>query len=486
MMHDRKTQQMWKRGPMPMQTLEIAVVIVVVLLAGAAFADTAMPEFTPVLRVPFDGSAAPAIGGETVTMAGAEGLSYVEGKQGQAADFREGGCVEYQGLPGFSMQSGTLEIWVNPDHPRQEMEDHFYLQFMSEDRSAYIELKFYHVELAPQVIVRDQKQYRRYGWSFNEKQWNHIVVTWDTLDTDNAGLHLYHDGGQTGYPAPYGEIRPPTFLRVGCKSPEEGLHARALIDEICVYSRQLTPDQVNLLYQSGGLPFEQKLAAMKDRIAADDAVIAERMDKLFNRSRLGILHGRYTSLVNWPDSRFADLGLPVPEPINEDDLSVYAMLLVPGGGGLRLTDPNRDALHAYVRAGGGYVGICGGATTAITYGLIDAEMYPFDVRGPVFNTLVEHPVTEGYDVTKKLLVPHASGPLMTFEEPTQTSVMTFRVGKPPLPPFTSTIARTFGAGRVLIFSGHPEGAVETRLLLRNAVMWAAKIIAPAEDPVEQP
>jgi hypothetical protein len=39
---------------------------------------------------------------------------------------------------------------------------------------------------------------------------------------------------------------------------------------------------------------------------------------------------------------------------------------------------------------------------------------------------------------------------------------------------------------VLIFSGHPEGAVETRRLLRNAVMWAAKIIAPEEHPVEQP
>lgn len=474
-----------------MQILEITILAVALLLAGAAFADTPMPEFAPILRIPFDGSAVPAIGGETVTITGADGLTYVEGKQGQAADFLEGGCVEYHGLPGFNMQSGTLEIWLNPDHPRQEIEDHFYLQFMSEDKSAYIELKFYHVELAPQVIMRDQKQYRRYGWSFNEKQWNHIVVTWDTLDTDNAGLHLYHDGGQTGYPAPYGEIRPPTFLRVGCKSPEEGLHAKALIDEICVYSRQLTPDQVKLLHQSGGLPFEQKLAAMNERIAADDAVIAQRMDQLFNRSRLGIIHGRYTSLVNWPDARFTELGLPVPEPINENDLektdlSLYAMLLVPGGGGLRLTDPNKEALHAYVRAGGGYVGICGGATTAITYGLIDAEMYPFDVRGPVFNTLFEHPVTEGYDVTKKLLVPHASGPLMTFEEPTQTSVMTFRVGKPPLPPFTSTIARNFGAGRVLIFSGHPEGAVETRRLLRNAVMWAAKIIAPEDAPAEQP
>ncbi len=474
-----------------MQTLEIAVVTVAVLLAGAALADTAMPEFAPILRIPFDGSAAPAIGGDGVTVTGAEGLSYAEGKLGQSADFREGGCVEYHGLPTLNMQSGTLEIWVNPAHERLVLEDHFYLQFMTEDKSGGIELKFYGVEYAPQVIMRDQKQYRRYGWSFNGNKWNHVVVTWDTLDTDNAGLHLYHDGGQTGYPATYGEIRPPQWLRVGCKSLEEGVHAKALLDEICVYNRQLTPEQVKLLCESGGLPFEQKLAVVRERIAADDALVAERNDRLFNQSRLGIIHGRFTSLLHWSDATFATLGLPVPEPIHEDDLektdlSVYAMLLVPGGGGLRLTDPNKDALQAYVRAGGGYVGICGGATTAITYGLVDAEMYPFDVRGPVFNTLCEHPVTEGYDVTKKLLVPHASGPLMTFEEPTQTSVMTFRVGKPPLPPFTSTVARTFGAGRVLIFSGHPEGAVETRRLLRNAVMWTAKIIAPEDDPAEQP
>ncbi len=464
-----------------MRMLETAVAVAAIALAASMAGGAAKPDFAPILRIPFDGAVVPEIGGEGVVVSGAEGLSYAEGKLGQAGDFRQGGCVEYHGLPALDMQSGTLEVWVNPDHPRQEREDHYYLQFMTHDEAACIELKFYHVELAPQVLIREVNRYRRYGWAFNEKQWNHIVVTWDTLDTDNAGLHLYHNGIQTGYPATYGAIRAPEFLRVGCKSPEDGLHAKALIDEVCVYSRQLTPEQVKVLYDSGGLPFEQKLAAVQERIAADEAVSAERMDKLFNESRLGILHGRYTSLLNWPDSRFADLGLPVPEPIDENDLaqtdlSVYAMLLVPGGGGLRLTDENRDALHDYVRSGGGYVGICGGATTAITYGLVDAEMYPFDVRGPVFNTLAQHPVTEDYDIARKLLVPHASGPLLTHDEPTQTSVSTFNVGKPPLPTFTSTIAREFGDGRVLIFSGHPEAAVETRRLLRNAVMWTAGII----------
>jgi hypothetical protein len=31
---------------------------------------------------------------------------------------------------------------------------------------------------------------------------------------------------------------------------------------------------------------------------------------------------------------------------------------------------------------------------------------------------------------------------------------------------------------MVAFSGHPESAAETRVFLRNAVLWAAKTIAP--------
>ena len=51
----------------------------------------------------------------------------------------------------------------------------------------------------------------------------------------------------------------------------------------------------------------------------------------------------------------------------------------------------------------------------------------------------------------------------------------FDVGNPPLPTFVNVIAKHYGKGRVVAFSGHPEGSTQTRRMLRNAVLWATRI-----------
>lgn len=405
----------------------------------------------------------------------------MEGKLGQAADFRKGGCLEYSGLPAFNMRSGTLELWVKPIHDRKDLQDHYYLQFLAKDGTCLIEVKFYQVEMAPQVTMKGLgKTYRRYGWSFSKDQWTHIVVTWDDTDPDLAGLVLYLSGVKNGYPCSYSSIPPPTALRVGCKSLPEGLGANALIDEVCVYNRCLSPGQVKLLYECGHLPFDQKLARVRERIAKDEALSRNLADTLFNHRKLAMIHGRNTSLLNWPDEAFKPIRIPVPDKIHETelartDLNRYHAVIVPGGGGLNLTDPDKEALLRYVREGGGYVGICGGACTAKRYGLINAESYNFGVRGSVWTTLKPHPITEGYDPKHKLLFPHASGPLFVIKEKSEEGIIFFDVGNPPLPSFAHTIVKEYGKGRVVVFSGHPESSNETRALLRNAVLWAARV-----------
>jgi glutamine amidotransferase-like uncharacterized protein len=204
-----------------------------------------------------------------------------------------------------------------------------------------------------------------------------------------------------------------------------------------------------------------------------------------------MIHGRNTSLVHWQDSRFASLGLPVPAKIHETDLATtdltqYNMVIVPGGG-LNLDDASREALQAHVREGGGYVGICGGATSAARAGLLTAKRYNFDIRGAVYNTLNEHPITRGYDVRRKLLIPHASGPLFVLNENAdEIPVVVFGIGGDDLPAFVNVIAKSYGKGRVAVFSGHPEASARTHLLLRNALMWTAGIIEGEDTSKPKP
>ena len=199
-----------------------------------------------------------------------------------------------------------------------------------------------------------------------------------------------------------------------------------------------------------------------------------------------MIHGRVQSLVNWPDTAFTPLQMPVPDKIHEadlatTDLSAYHTLFVAGGGGLNLDEANQEALREYVRQGGGYVGICGGAVSAAKAGLIDATRYRFGARGPVFAKLLSHPVTAGYDLSRTILFPHASGPLFVITDGSdEVPVVLFEVGNPPLPSFVNVIAKTYGEGRVLVFSGHPEGSAQTRRLLRNAILWTTRITEPGD------
>jgi len=473
-------------------TWQILVMSVVMLSSAAALSVAAPPEFAPLLHIGFDDNAE-GVAEAPPTVSGADSVKYADGKVGKAGDFTESGCVEYRGLPTFDMQSGTMEFWLKSAHDAKELQDHYYLQFLKEDGSAGIEIKFYQVECSAQVTMWSPgKKYRRYGWGWVQDQWQHIAVTWDTGAPEIAGLKLYRNGVESGYPQGYQAIEMPEFLRIGCKSAEEGLFANGLVDEVTVYNRALTRAQVKALYADGDKPLEEKVAAIREQIAQDEAREAEKTDLLFNHRKIAMLYGRYQSLLHWSDKVFENMQLPAPAgtvaetDLVTTDLSQYDVLLVGGGGGLRLDDANAEALREYVRKGGGYVGICGGAVSGANAGLIDAERYNFGARGPVWGIPKEHPVTEGYDIPRKILFPHASGPLFVIKEGSdEVPVVLFDVGNPPLPTFVNVIARQYGEGRVVVFSGHPEGSTETYRMLRNALMWTAKITGMEEKTPQQ-
>lgn len=455
--------------------------------------EAAPPLFAPVLHLAFDGQAQALAPGATVTVSGAEGLVYGEGRVGQAADFPGRAALDYRPLPSLDPASGTLAFWVRPLHERTEMGDHPYVRFTNDDASAGMEVGFYHVECSVQVTMWAKgRKYRRYGWGWQKDAWQHIAVTWQDGASDNAGLRLYLNGTETGYPATYAAIAPPTSLRVGAGPPPEGASSLAWLDEVTVYNRALEASQVRLLCEASLGTLDERVAAVRERLALDEAERHRLDDLLFSQRRIAMIHGRVQSLVNWPDATFARLGLPVPAKIHETelattDLSQYHALLVGGGGGLRLDAAGKKALCEYVRNGGGYVGICGGAVSAAEAGLITATRYHFGARGPVFAKLLKHPVTNGFDLSRTLLFPHAGGPLFVLAADSgEIPVVLFDVGGPPLPVFVNAIATSLGQGRVLVFSGHPEDAVQTRPLLRNAVLWTTGITEAAAPAAAMP
>ncbi len=460
--------------------MRTAYAAILLALSSVGSAAENVPAPLKVLfHLPFDGSAVPSMPTDGVRVSGAEALKFVEGKVGRAGDFRGKAFAEYRGLPMPGPKAGTIELWLKSAHDAREMNDHYFLTFLTADGKPAIEIHFYHVEMSAQVKMAGPKRVnRRYGWGWAKDRWQHIAVTWGG---ENGELMLYRNGVESGHPRPHIPFPRPAALRVGCDASGHAF-ASAVIDEVAAYDRCLTRSQIKWLYENGALRFPEKLAKLRGRVARDEAIQKRRHHLLFEVKKFAILHGRHTSLLHWPDKRFAALGLPVPTPVHETklattDLSRFDAVLVPGGGGLRLDKANQAALLKFVREGGGYVGICGGANTAGRYGLIDAKRYAFDVRGAVYNTLKKHPVTEGYDVRRKLLIPHASGPLFVLKEGSgEVPVILFRVGGADLPTFVNVIAKTYGKGRVVAFSSHPEASPRTYRLLRNALMWASGIL----------
>jgi len=166
-----------------------------------------------------------------------------------------------------------------------------------------------------------------------------------------------------------------------------------------------------------------------------------------------------------------------------------SLLIVPGGYTARcmaaLGADGFKRIRGFVANGGGYVGICAGAYIAARrvevpgspqgLGIVEIE----NVRSAgtevrtIFVTQPDHPVVEGCG--RELQIWYQNGPLMEAGE----SVETLAVYEDSS---AAIVCSTYGEGRVVIFSPHPEGSLEggvdaeeygTLRLLGNAVAFAS-------------
>ncbi|QDU58084.1 BPL-N domain-containing protein [Aeoliella mucimassa] len=186
-----------------------------------------------------------------------------------------------------------------------------------------------------------------------------------------------------------------------------------------------------------------------------------------------------------------------PEQIRQGQLQNYDVLIVPGGSASsqskHLQQEGRDEIRHFVESGGGYVGICAGSYLASTHyswslGILNARVWD-RVHWARGTGSVELSLSESGQSTlgsddPVVQVHYAQGPLLVrgreADLPTYEVLATYQTEvakKGALPGAmegTHAIVRsTFGEGRVICYSPHPEVESGPNYLMASGVKWAA-------------
>jgi glutamine amidotransferase-like uncharacterized protein len=176
--------------------------------------------------------------------------------------------------------------------------------------------------------------------------------------------------------------------------------------------------------------------------------------------------------------------------IRDGGLRDCSALIIPGGYTARYVDTlgeeGFERIRQFLADGGGYIGICAGAYIASQRvevpghppGLGIIEIWNERKAGRGLQTIIvtkpEHPVVKGCE--REIAIWYQNGPLMEAGGGVETLAI-YEQGS------AAIVCSTYGAGRVVIFSPHPEGSLEggtdperlgTLKLLENAVLFASK------------
>ncbi|HLN26333.1 MAG TPA: BPL-N domain-containing protein [Gemmataceae bacterium] len=189
-------------------------------------------------------------------------------------------------------------------------------------------------------------------------------------------------------------------------------------------------------------------------------------------------------------------------------LDTFHVVVFPGGNALNqseaLKSEGKDAVRAYVSGGGGYVGICAGAYLATAQckwglGMLDAPYLSGDIDVPdlgirlmsdrgVGNVQLEFTgagLTVLGSLAKSGSVRYTNGPIFRrapmLESPKYLALAYFRTETAQYDQQRGTmidtpaiIADTFGDGRVIAISPHPEMSSGLEFVVERAVLAAAR------------
>lgn len=165
--------------------------------------------------------------------------------------------------------------------------------------------------------------------------------------------------------------------------------------------------------------------------------------------------------------RFRTLDRDELAVLNKDDIDI---LLLPGGWYLFKDEkPIADNIRSFVEKGGGCIGICSGQINLCQLELIEADLISQQILGPCILNVVDekHPILQNvrrekvrrdgsstvnilcYNGWPMLLKSGGQQPQRTME-----MIASYDIDKK----VAAIVAAQYGAGRVVAFSPHPEGA----------------------------
>jgi len=191
------------------------------------------------------------------------------------------------------------------------------------------------------------------------------------------------------------------------------------------------------------------------------------------------------------------------EDLRQGKISEYNAIIFPGGSfyGNYLDEKNKESIRDFVRSGGGFFGICGGAVLGIELGLLDAELAMAgrygayaNLRGPVLLkvTRLSSPIVFGCSAFFESI--YFMGPFISkvgngveiicsYHSPTENLSLFFpEIAKaynftPQTETindfwgFPSIIFGRYGAGGVILSAVHPEVLPSSRRLLINSIFY---------------
>lgn len=189
-------------------------------------------------------------------------------------------------------------------------------------------------------------------------------------------------------------------------------------------------------------------------------------------------------------------------------LEQFDVVVFPGGSGSKqskaIGEDGRDAVREFVDAGGGYIGVCAGAFLASSHftwslGLIDSSLFtgareipevgrkPMWYRGKVAS--IDMDITPAGqtvfgDVKKQVVVQYHNGPILSPTPPPELEdyrvLAWFRSENGLWEPQSGTMVDTpaivsgsFGTGRVVSVSPHPEVTQALHPIISGSIRWAA-------------
>jgi len=202
-----------------------------------------------------------------------------------------------------------------------------------------------------------------------------------------------------------------------------------------------------------------------------------------------------------------------PAEIRGDALHACDVVVCPGGSGSgqskQLEAEGREAIRGFVGRGGGYVGICAGAylaTSHYPWSLAILDAHVLDTRhwargtgsvvlelSPAGRRLFDNGAdsVECYYGQGPLLAPGNRDDLPDYEGLATYGSEIAKNGAPSgvMVGTTAIAAATFGRGRVICFSPHPEKTAGLEAFIRRGTRWAAghddtpdRIAAPPGAP----